>query len=153
MTAIAARLDPCVNWFKLLARTKGRILWFFPALLLAGYLASLRYGDVGAGFLERSRERDANAPLLAEARALDLNYEKVLAEPRAYTGKPIVWCVTTFAPNVSYVAGRPAWPVALNGSFDEYRTMGDSGGHCLDVLAVITGFERGLIQLKPVEKL
>jgi hypothetical protein len=154
MTELAARLDPCVNWFKLLARTKGRILWLFPALLLAGYLASLRFGDAASGFLDRFHERSSNAPLLAEARGLNLGYERVLAEPKSYVGKPVVWCVDTPAVNVSYVAGRPGWPVALNGSYDEYRTNGGgSASYCFKVLAVITGFERGLIQLRPVEKL
>jgi hypothetical protein len=150
MTGLAARLDPCVNWFKLLSRTKGRILWLFPALLLAGYLVSLRYGDAAVGFWERFRERDSNAPLLTEARALDLDYERVLAKPEAYVGKPVVWCVDTPSANASYVAGRPAWPVALHGEYEEYRT---NPGHCLSVLAVITGFESGQIQLRAVERL
>ncbi len=153
MTALAARLDPCVNWFKLLARTKGRVLWLFPALLLAGYLASLRAGDVAGGFLDRFHERSVNAPLLARARALNLDYETVAAAPRSYVGKPVVWCVDTPAANASYVSSRPSWPVALNGSFDEYRTNSGTGSYCFNVLAVITGFEHGLIQLRPVEKL
>jgi hypothetical protein len=153
MTALAARLDPCVNWFKLLVRTRGRVLWLFPAALAAVYLWSLAGGNPIGGFFERRAELRANAPLLAEARALNLDYEQVLAKPASYAGKPVLWCVTTYAPDTSYVLGRPGWRVALNGSFDEYKTSGNSGGHCLDVLAVITGFERGLIQLRPVEKL
>ncbi|MFI5348954.1 MAG: hypothetical protein ACHQ2Z_05380 [Elusimicrobiota bacterium] len=72
MTAWAARLDPCVNWFKLLARSKGRILWLFPALLLAGYLASLLGSNPIDNFRAHSSMRRANAPLLAEARGLNL---------------------------------------------------------------------------------
>jgi hypothetical protein len=41
MTALARRLDPCVNWFNLLYRTKGRILWIFPALLFVGYMLAM----------------------------------------------------------------------------------------------------------------
>jgi len=100
----------------------------------------------------RRSERRANASLLAEARRLNLDYEKVLADPKAYVGKPVAWCISTTAANSSFVAGRPAWPVALNGSFDDYRTNTGSASYCLDVLAVITGFEHGLIQLRPVEK-
>ena len=153
MTALAARLDPCVNWFKLVARTKGRILWLFPLALFVGYLCALSLGNPISGFLERRQELHTNASLLAEARGLNLGYEKVLAQPEAFAGKPVVWCVTTPVANASYVSGRPAWPVALNGSFEEYKTNGvASGGGCIDVLAVITGFEHGLIQLRPVEK-
>jgi hypothetical protein len=153
MNRLAARLDPCVNWFKLLARTKGRILWVFPALLLVGYLVSLRVGDVGAGFLDRFHERSSNAPLLADARRLNLDYEQVAAKPRDFVGKPVVWCVNTPSAGHSYVAGRPAWPVALNGSFEEYRTNSGTASYCWNVLAVVTGYEGGLIQLRPVERL
>lgn len=153
MTALAARLDPCVNWFKLLARTKGRVLWLFPIALLGAYLCSLAGVNPVGGFFERRSELQANAPLLAEARALNLDYEQVLAKPEAYAGKPVVWCVNLPAANVSYVSGRPSWPVALSGS-EEYRLNGEgSGHHCMNVLAVIAGSERGLILLRPIEKL
>jgi hypothetical protein len=152
MTALAARLDPCVNWFKLVARTRGRILWLFPAAMIAGYLGALALGTPIGGFLERRQELRANASLLSEARVLNLDYERVQAQPQAFAGKPVVWCVTTPATNLSYVSGRPAWPVALNGPVSEYGTTGGSGGHCVDVLAVIAGFEHGLIQLRPIEK-
>ena len=151
---LVARLDPCVNWFKLLARTKGRILWIFPALLFVGYLVALHGGSPAVDFLDLLRQRNSNSSLLTEARSLNLDYEQVLANPRAYVGKPVAWCVST-RQDGSYVSDRPAWPVALKGPFDfeEYRSDHDETNHCLDVLAVIAGFERGLIQLHPLERL
>jgi hypothetical protein len=146
MTAIAVRLDPCVNWFKLLARTKGRILWAFPLLLLAGYLIALSAGNPIGGFFERRAESREHAALLSEARALNLDYETVLARPQVYLGKPVLWCIDRPSSDLSYVSGRPAWPVALSGPY-EYV-----GGRCRDTLAVITGSESGLIRLRPVER-
>ena len=72
MGDLASRLDPCVNWFKLLVRTKGRILWLFPALLLAGCVLAVAYGSPLSGFVDRFNQRRLNAPLLAEARGLNL---------------------------------------------------------------------------------
>jgi len=48
LSGFAARLDPCVNWFKLLAATRGRILWIFPIVLLGAYLGALsQYNPIG----------------------------------------------------------------------------------------------------------
>jgi hypothetical protein len=153
MIALAARLDPCVNWFRLLARTKGRILWIFPAALMVGYLLALSTSAPLNHFLDRLGARRINAPLLAQARSLRLDYEKAAADPKAAVGKPVVWCVDMPASDTAYVSGRPSWPVAFNASFDDYRTNSSSGGYCRTVLAVITGFEKGLLQLRPVEQL
>lgn len=153
MNDLARRLDPCANWFRLLARTKGRILWVFPVGLLAAYLGVLSRGRLLSDLMDRFHQRGANAPLLAEARSLDLDYEAVAARPAAFVGKPVVWCVDTPSAGRSYVSGRPSWPVALNAPFEDYRTNPTTGGYCYKVLAVVTGFQDGLIQLRAVEKL
>ena len=84
-----------------------------------------------------------------------MTYEQVLAQPSAYVGKPVVWCLNTPPEGNSFVSSRQGWPVALSGSREEYMTTnnGGSAGYCFDVLAVIAGFERGVIQLRPVEKI
>ncbi|MFI5346248.1 MAG: hypothetical protein ACHQ51_07730 [Elusimicrobiota bacterium] len=150
MNAIARRLDPCANWFRLVSRTHGRILWLFPALLFVGWLAAVRENLLTPDWMKEHYIYDVNAPLSRQARELNLDYEAVLVKPGDFIGKPVVWCVDTPAAKSSYVSGRPSWPVALNGEYDVYRT---NPGHCLNVLAVITGFENGLIQLRPVERL
>ena len=154
MTTLIQRLDPCAAWFRALARTRGAILWIFPVLLLGAYLGSLQPGSVLLGFKSRLSQRWENRPLLAEARRLNLDYEQVLAKPVAYVGKPVVWCVDTPAKDHSFVAGRPGWVVALTGRSEDYTTMAAaSGGYCLNLLAVIDGFERGVVRLRPVERL
>lgn len=147
-----ARFDPCVNWFRVVARTKGRILWIFPTVLLAAYIGALWRGTPLRDLQAYFHQRRANAPLLTEARALKIDYEQVLAKPAAYVGKPVVWCIDTPVTGNSYVSGRASWAVALNGASGDYLTNSGSAGYCWNVLAVVTGFENGRVQLRPVEK-
>ncbi len=155
MTALAARLDPCANWFKLLARTKGRILWLFPIALLCAYLAALSRteGHPFSGFIERRSESRANAPLLAQARGLNLDYEQVLAKPEAFAGKPVVWCVASGDGRSGFVSTRQIWPIIWTVPSDDLKSEIGSHGWCWNVLAVIEGTERGVVQLRPVERL
>lgn len=154
MTALARRLDPCVNWFKLLARTQGRILWLFPALLLTAYLATLDWGGVGMNLRDRLGTVSVNSSLRAEARRLDLDFDRVVADPAAAVGKPVVWCVDSFDGRTGFVNGRQSelvvWTVP---SPDELKSSPGVKGYCLKTLAVVTGVERGVPQLRLVEKL
>lgn len=153
MTALARRLDPCVNWFKLLARTQGRVLWLFPALLLAGYVASVRWPEALGGLGWRLSSRVANGPLLDEARRLGLDYDHVAADPAAAVGKPVVWCVSSNDGEHGAVDGKPAMSVVWTYPSELLKTNGGSHGYCWKELAVVTGVDRGAVLLRPVERL
>ncbi|MBI3563818.1 MAG: hypothetical protein HY079_01320 [Elusimicrobia bacterium] len=153
MTAIARRLDPCVNWFKLLARTNGRILWLFPALLLAGYVASVRWPEALGGLGWSLSARSSNAPLLSEARRLGLGYGAVLDAPAAAIGKPVAWCVDSFDGRMGFVDGRQTAPVEWTVPSADLKSSPGAYGYCLKTLSVVTGVERGVPQLRFVEKL
>ncbi|MFI5360779.1 MAG: hypothetical protein ACHQ49_02315 [Elusimicrobiota bacterium] len=153
MTGIAARLDPCLNWFRVLARTRGRILWIFPALLLVGYVVALRHGDPIGGFFYRFSEKNTNTPLLRQARELNLGYEQVVAKPQDYVGKPVVWCVASGDGRSGFVATRQTWPIAWTDPSDKLKTDIGSHGWCWNMLAVIEGVEQGIVKLRPVERI
>jgi len=152
MKNLAQRLDPCVNWFRLLARTKGRILWVFPAVLFVGFVIAVRGNHPLLSFLERRDIRKANSPLWAEAKRLDLGYEQVRADPAAMVGKPVVWCINTPA-EVSYVAFRPEWSVVWTNRTQGERTNSGTASYCLKTLAVVEGVDRGAVRLRFVERL
>ncbi len=150
MIRIFRRLDPCANWFKLLAKTRGRILWLFPAGLLALYLISMiPYLDVLSSF----RLRSPNASMLAQARRLGLDFDRVVSEPAAAVGKPVVWCVSSNNGEHGFVNGNPSLPVVWAHPSAQLQTNDGSHGHCLKELAVVEGFDRGAVLLRPVERL
>lgn len=153
MTAIARRLDPCVNWFRLLARTNGRVLWAFPAALLVLYLLSTNWGTAGLGFQEVFAGRHMNAAMLSEARRLDLSYDRVVADPAAAAGKPVAWCVDSFDGKAGFVEGRQTEPVVWAYPSQDLKSSPGAYGYCLKTLSVVVGVERGVPQLRLVEKL
>lgn len=153
MTAIARRLDPCVNWFKLLARTQGRVLWLFPALLAFGWLASVYWADALDGLSWRLSDRSANAALRAEARRLGLDFDRVVADPAAATGKPVAWCVSSNDGEHGSVDEKAAMPVVWSQPSELLKTNNGSHGYCWKELAVVVGVDRGAVVLRPVERL
>jgi len=61
---------------------------------------------------ERSQERAALAPLLAEAKLSALTFPQVVVAHPAHLGKAVYWEVTVQSSTSSYAEGRPAWPIA-----------------------------------------
>jgi hypothetical protein len=154
MTAIARRLDPCLNWFRVLSKTQGRILWIFPAALLAGYLLAVtREGNPADGFLYRFSQNRVNAPLLREARGLNLSYARAAADPAAAAGKPVVWCVNGETADAGFVDSRQTQLASWTPPSDELKMGRGSNGYCWNVLAVVQGVERGVVKLRIVERL
>ena len=153
MTAIVRRLDPCVNWFRLLARTNGRILWLFPALLLAGYLVSVRWPEAFGGLAWRLSDRSMNSALLSEARRLGLDYDRVAADPAAAAGKPVAWCVSSNDGEHGMVDEKAVMPVVWTRPSELLKTNNGSHGYCWKELAVVVGVDRGAVLLRPVERL
>lgn len=133
MRDLARRLDPCVNWFRLLARTKGRILWVFPAALALAFLWVTPWGDVVWNFNSNALPK-ADAALVAEARRLNLSYETVAANPRAHAGRPVIWCLSQDEGR-TYVDGRTGWLVEIAGPVPKAASW--RGSRCLSIVAVI----------------
>jgi hypothetical protein len=153
MTALAARLDPCVNWFKLVARTRGRILWAFPAALFVGYLVSVNWPGAFAALASSRDDRSANVSDLTEARRLDLGYGAVLANPAAAVGKPVTWCVDSFDGAHGFVQSRQTDLVLWTNPSPELKSDPGAYGYCVKTLAVVEGVEAGVVRLRLLEKL
>ncbi len=153
MTVLAARLDPCVNWFKWIARMRRHIFLILSAALLAGYIASLSRTNWVGGLRTQAVLREANAPLLAEARRLNLDFDRVVADPDFAVGKPVVWCVDSHDGRTGFVASRQNWPVVWRDPSDTLQTNNGSYAYCWSFLAVVEGVDRGVVKLRPVERL
>lgn len=158
MTALtlARRLDPCVAWFRVHARTRGAIMWAFPGLLLGGWLGAV-FGPEGMplhGPFELRASRLANAPLLSEARRLGLTHDTVTADPAAALGKPVAWCVGSVDGERGRVGNRAIWPVLWSARSPELRTnIGGSAGYCFETLAIVEAVQSGVVRLRLVQKL
>ncbi len=153
MSAITARLDPCVNWMKLLSRTHGRILWAFPVLLIAGYMWSVNWGDAFSGISRQKSVRDAHSPLLSEARRLGLTFNDVLAHPQIAIGRPVTWCVSSKDGQTGFVDEKATMPVVWAYPSEDLRTFLGTHGYCQKELSIIEGLDRGAVLLRPIEKL
>lgn len=94
-------------------------------LLLAGVMWSSKLAPAMKARLAR---KAASAPLIKEARDLDLTYESVLADPKRASGRPAVWCLRRVMRQGSYggVAGpAPAAPASAASNFLETYYDGD----------------------------
>lgn len=60
---------------------------------------------------ERSGERAALAPLLADARRENLTFPQVVVAHPAHLNKVVYWDVTVQSSTSSYADGRPSYPV------------------------------------------
>ena len=136
MTALVARLDPCVNWMKLVSSTHGRILWIFPAVLVGGYLWSVNWGDALSGLSEQRFHRAANSSLLGEARRLGLGFEAVISNPAQAIGKPVMWCVSSKDGEHGFVDEKATMPVVWMLPSENLRTSLGSYGYCWKELAI-----------------
>lgn len=116
-----------------MARTRGRILWVFPAALALAFAVSTPWGDVFRNFHSNELPK-ADAVLVLEARRLALDYETVAARPRAYVGRPVIWCLGKDEGR-TYVAGRTGWVVEIAGPVPQANSW--RGSRCANVVAVI----------------
>ena len=81
------------------------------AALFGAFFVTVPWTEAYAHLRERSDERAALAPFLAEARAKPVTFPEVVVSHPAYLHKLVYWDVTVQSSTSSYAAGRPAWPV------------------------------------------
>lgn len=79
--------------------------------LFGAFLVSVPWGAAFAHMQDRSAERAALAPLLAEAERADLTFPQVVAANPAHLNKLVYWEVTVQSSTSSYASGRLNWPV------------------------------------------
>jgi hypothetical protein len=85
----------------------------------------------------RHEEQKSLSPQVALAYRLRLTYDQVVADPQAYTGQPVVWCVDH--PDVggqAYLEGRLSRPLIFSNAA-ALPSTGYRGGHCVRMLAVV----------------
>ena len=81
------------------------------AALFGAFAVTVPWNQALAHLRERSDERAALAPYLAEAKLKSLTYPEVVVSHPAYLHKLVYWDVTVQSSTSSFAAGRPAWPV------------------------------------------
>jgi hypothetical protein len=81
------------------------------AVVLAAAAAATPWGHLRASYLERRAERDALAPILAEAERLNLTFPQVVVSHPAHVGKPVYWAVQVVSTSSTRVDEHPAWQV------------------------------------------
>ena len=76
------------------------------ALVCTAALAALWAASLVPELKARLSGKGANAPLIKEARRLDLTYESVLTDPARALGKPAIWCLRKIKPQ----SAPDTWP-------------------------------------------
>lgn len=116
--------------------------WKYRAyLLLAAAGCVLFYlwlGSALPGFMQR-RERVAELkPLLTGAEALALTYEKVLENPSAAIGKPVIWCIQNKGEYEVTVGGEEGKRLKILNYPAMPRFSGSKHSACAEMLIVVT---------------
>lgn len=143
-----------MEWLQRLAEKQVRILWFIPFGLFCVFLGSQPFPDNPLrGFVLRSQEHSVNAPLLAQARQLNLEYGQVLSDLKQFTGKPVVWCVDSFDGQTGFVGGRQSQAIVWTEPSPALKSEPASHGYCLKMLSVVVGGNQVSVSLRPVEQL
>lgn len=126
----------------------GRSLLF--CLVLALPFALLSAAAVAA--IVRDAKGDAVDPaLLAEAKALDLDYIAVAAAPHEYAGKPVYWCLMRdMVTRGIVVDGNVSQPVRIGGGEFGHENPTARMGRCYMTLAVIEADKTPGVQLRYV---
>lgn len=123
---------------------------FFFGVLVGLLLALLPWEGMLLGLTRlvdqarsRSQERNALGPMMEKARNQNLSYEQISAAPKAFVGRPVLWCVDHPDVGISYHAGRPAQPVSWTNkvAFEAHVPLNapTTGGRCTKVLATVQG--------------
>ncbi len=81
------------------------------AAVFGAFAVTVPWSQTLAHLRERSDERAALAPFLAEAKLKPLTYPEIVVSHPAYLHKLVYWEVTVQSSTSSYASGRPAWPV------------------------------------------
>lgn len=109
-------------WRKASRLSEPRLLWRalpLPAkafvLSTAGWLllltaARLPWAEAAGHYRQRRVEREALAPLLADARRDSLTFPQVVVSHPAYYNKTVYWNVSVTSAT-SYAEGRPYWTI------------------------------------------
>ncbi|MFA6002707.1 MAG: hypothetical protein WC881_01420 [Elusimicrobiota bacterium] len=125
----------------------GVLVGVFLAVMPWGHLARF-LGSRAGKVQERHQERIGMEPRIQEASSLNLTYEQISAQPLAYGGKYVLWCVDHPSAGTSFLEGRPAQPLVW--SNDEQLPINSvtSGGRCTRVLALVEGTGPAGVQLR-----
>lgn len=95
---------------------KAGLLCAVAVVFAAGWAYSVNWSEVGASLATARPTYSYDPAVLAEAKALDLDYDTVSANPAAYAGKPVLWCLVKQAGTQRpFVDGNMAWMVNLEG--------------------------------------
>ncbi len=108
-------------------------------VFLAVFLKVMPIPALLEGWSGRRAERAALAEAISRARREPVDYEAARAEPEAFRGRPVVWCVDHPAAGFSYLAGRPDRPLAWTDESRLPKNSPTTGGRCDWVVAAVQG--------------
>lgn len=95
---------------------KAGLLCAVAVVLAAGWAYSVNWSEVGASLATARPTYTYDPAVLAEAKKLDLDYDTVSANPSAYAGKPVLWClVKQMGTDRPFVNGNMSWIVDMQG--------------------------------------
>lgn len=108
----------------------ARVAGIAAALLAAGIWAGSWYPTFKAGREEARRI----APMMEEARRLNLDYDKVLSGGDAYIGKYVLWCVQNVSEDHVFFIGGESGRLAVSNYWEMPRFTGNKHNSCAEML-------------------
>lgn len=101
---------------RLLRGNKKKIVCALSCALALGWAFSVNWVNVGVALTADRPVASYDPALLAEAKALGLGYDAVSADPSAYSGKPVLWCLVKQTGLARpFVNGNLGWIVDMPG--------------------------------------
>ncbi len=111
-------------------------------VFLAVFLRVMPVPALLEGWGQRRAERAALEEFIARAKREPVDYEAARADPKAFHGRPVVWCVDHPASGYSYLSGKPSQPLSWTNAARVPLNSPVQGGRCDLVVASVEGASR-----------
>lgn len=99
-----------------LAGKGGGLLCVLAVLFAASWAYTVDWRQVHTSLITSGPVYDYDPAVLAEAKALGLDYDAVSTNPAAHAGKPVFWClVKQTGMDRPFVDGNMSWVVSMDG--------------------------------------
>lgn len=93
--------------------------------------------EIVEGARRRHAEKSALQTYISRAKSEPVEYDAARADPSAFKGRPVVWCVDHPAAGFSYLAGRPDRPLSWSDETRLPKNSPTTGGRCDLVVATV----------------
>jgi len=121
--------EPVFRWFKIIAASVLIVLAALPLIAL---------------ILEHGKKTAPYAPLLSEAKELDLDFDQAVKDPDKYIGKPVVWCVQNRSKNEVFYRGDLNRRITVFNHEQMPLVPGSKHSSCSPMLLQIKGVRKTL---------